>query len=203
MASQLAGFLDVPVPEYAIIEVNDTIVDGITDTSVISLVRKSLGKNFGSRYLSGGFVTWPKGKSIPMQFREVGIEILAFDALIQNPDRRPDKPNILENGAEIYIIDHELGFSFLNAILKPEPWEISKLTFMREHLFYKYFKGKNFNLDRFVGAIDSLSEDSVKKMCKNIPDEWGDDFLDPIRTHILEVKSHSNEFADEVRRLLT
>ncbi len=49
--------------------------------------------------------------------------IFAFDALIQNPDRRYSNQNLLTRGNNIFVYDHELAFSFLEAILPlRHPW---------------------------------------------------------------------------------
>ncbi len=68
-------------------------------------LRRSLGRNFGSRYLSGGYVTWPKGRLVPPALRPVASEIIAFDAFIQNPDRTADRPNLMKRTQ--YFVDEE------------------------------------------------------------------------------------------------
>ena len=40
--------------------------------------------------------------------------------MIQNPDRRQDKPNLLRKGDELAIFDHEMAFSFLYALAPDE-----------------------------------------------------------------------------------
>jgi hypothetical protein len=53
------------------------------------------------------------------------VNIFAFDALIQNPDRRSANPNLFTQGDNIYVYDHETSFSFLVAVVKSaEPWNL-------------------------------------------------------------------------------
>ncbi|MBI5739387.1 MAG: hypothetical protein HZA16_01590 [Nitrospirae bacterium] len=202
MASQLAVFLDIPTPEPAIIEIDPAIAEIIRDQELAATIRKSAGLNFGSKFVTGGYKTWPVGEAIPLSLRQTACEIFAFDALIQNPDRHQNKPNILWKGDELYIIDHEMAFSFLYAIVLSKPWQVSEELFLRNHLFYQQLKGKETNLDRFAGALEALSNKGVNDMILNIPGEWNNGRIPKLKDHINEVIHHINDFIDEVRRVL-
>jgi hypothetical protein len=158
--------------------------------------------NFGSKVITGGFDTWPIGKAVPFNLKQLAAEIFAFDAFIQNPDRG-DRPNILWKGDELYIIDHEMGFSFILEILPlSKPWQITSLGFMKNHLFYGSLKGQELNLDRFRGALELLSDNVMAGITENVPIEWRNNNIKKIETHINEITHHINDFVDEVRRLL-
>jgi len=203
IASQLALFLDIPTPEPAIIRVDPAITEVIGDTELAAKITESAGLNFGSKFLTGGFKTWPIGEAIPLSLKQLACEIFAFDALIQNPDRKADKPNILWKGEELYIIDHETGFSFVYALPSTnKPWQLTQLDFLKKHLFYQNLKGQKINLDRFAGALEALSTQKLDSMISNIPDEWKNANVSKIDEHINEVRNNLNEFIDEVRRAL-
>lgn len=203
IASQLANVLDIPAPEAAIINLDPLLADVIPDTELSLKIKGSAGSNFGSKVITGGFDTWPVGKSIPPSLKTLAVEIFAFDALIQNPDRRVDKPNILWKGDELYIIDHEMGFSFIYEILPlSDPWQITTLGFMKNHLFYGGLKGQPINLDRFGGALELLSDTVMAKITANVPEEWQNNNIQKIENHINEITHHINDFVDEVRRIL-
>ncbi|MBI4825826.1 MAG: hypothetical protein HY807_05320 [Nitrospirae bacterium] len=85
MASQLAGFLNIPTPEPAIIIVNPELADIIKDPQLESDIRSSSGHNFGSKVITGGLFTWPIGEAIPQSLKQVASEVFAFDAMIQMP----------------------------------------------------------------------------------------------------------------------
>ncbi len=73
-----------------------------------------------------GFATWPVDHSIPAAMWQTAVDIFAFDALIQNPDRRYSNPNLFTKGDRVYIYDHEMAFSSLLDVLPtPEPWLLS------------------------------------------------------------------------------
>jgi hypothetical protein len=203
IASQLAIFLDIPTPEPAIINLDPSLADIISDPVLSQKIRDSAGANFGSKYISPGFETWPVGKSIPSSLKQLALEIFAFDALIQNPDRRIDKPNILWKKDELYILDHELGFSFIfNVLPSGQPWQISNLEFIQKHLFYLPLKAQPVDLDRFIGAMEGLKDEKLDSIIQNIPNAWHNIHASKIRNHLSEVSRHINEFVDEIRRVL-
>lgn len=125
IASLLADELSLARPSPAVVDIEPNIADILSakDSDVAAIIKKSGGLNFGSRVLSGGYGTWPVNKSIASSLAQLAAEIFTFDALVQNPDRRTNNPNLLWKGSEIYIIDHELAFSFLFQIGNPgQPW---------------------------------------------------------------------------------
>ncbi len=198
LASQVADFLDIPVPEPAIIEIDPELASIIDDPQLADNIRNSAGDNFGSKLITGGFKTWPIGEAIPLSLRQLACEIFAFDALIQNLDRKPENPNILWRGDELYILDHETSFSFVYPIIGQE----ATMDFLRGHLFYQSLKAEAINLDRFAGALETLSEERLNNLIANIPKEWNNEHMTKISNHINGITNHVNEFIDEVRRVL-
>ena len=199
LGSLLADFFDMPSPKPAIINIDPTLAETIPNKRV----RESAGENFGSKLVTGGYSTWPNDEAIPANLKTLAAEIFAFDALIQYPDRRVKKPNVLWKGDELLIIDHEMAFSFILDIMpQSEPWEISKLKFISEHLFYRQLKGQDLNFDRFAGALESMTEEKIKTITGTVPDSWQTEILTKIENHILEIVRHQDDFIDEIRRVL-
>lgn len=103
IASCLAQFLGLPVPKPAIISVDPEIANIIPDPLIAESIRRSGGLNFGTQNISGGFVTWPVGKSIPNSLHQLALETFVFDMLIQNPDGRINKPNLLWKEDQVFF----------------------------------------------------------------------------------------------------
>lgn len=203
IASQLAMLLGIPTPEPAIIKIDMALADAVNDTELATKIRDSVGLNFGSNFLAGGYETWPIGMAIPATLRQLAGEIFAFDSLIQNPDRKVERPNLLWKGEEIYIFDHEMGFSFIFDILSPtSPWQITGLKFLSDHVFYRGLKGQTLNLDRLVGAMEGITETQLNELFANIPRGWNSPHIGKIKKHLNEITNHVNDFIDEVRRVL-
>lgn len=204
VASLLANELGLARPTPAVVDIDPSIADLLTrkDADVAAIIKKSAGLNFASRVLSGGYVTWPVGKSIPSSLTQLAAEIFTFDALIQNPDRRRTNPNLLWKGSEIFIIDHELAFSFLYQIGgSARPWELSGHAgdFLYDHVFSKDLKGKTIDLSRLQRALEGVDDMTLNAMFDQIPIEWNNDTLSRIREHMSEVRNHSAEFIEQVK----
>jgi hypothetical protein len=90
-------------------------------------------------------------------------DIFAFDLIIQNPDRRKDKPNLLRKGDELFIIDHEMAFSFLYALTPDEyPWLGKGMNYVKEHIFYSGLKGRALSWDRLQGALEAIDDSRLE-----------------------------------------
>ena len=109
-------------------------------------VRKSVGLNFGCELLTG-VSTWLVGRTIPEAMWESAVHVFAFDALIQNPDRRYDNPNLLTRADDMFVYDHEAAFSFLLDVRPSStPWMLDREAYLREHVFFKRLRSKPIDL---------------------------------------------------------
>ena len=116
VGSLLAQQLGIRVPRPAVVDISPDLAPGIVQHDVRTSVENSAGLNFGSKFLNGGYFAWQPRRKIPINMLGQAFETFAFDALIENPDRSNDNPNILENGEHMVLLDHELAFSFLRVI---------------------------------------------------------------------------------------
>jgi len=202
IASQVAMILGIPTPEPAIIEIEPIMAEIIPDQEIATMIKGSAGPNFGSKVLTGGYGTWPVGMAIPTTLMQPAADIFCFDALIQNPDRLPNNPNILLQGDEFYVIDHELSFSFIFLIAPEEkPCQVSQLQFLKDHLFYRQLTGAHVSFERFAGAMKALSE-RIPDILSDVPGEWKNANIEKIEDHFDKTLAHVDEFIDEVRRIL-
>ena len=204
VASLLADELGLARPAPAIVDIDPNIGNLLSskDSDVSAIIKKSGGLNFGSRALSGGYGTWPVNKSIASSLTQLAAEIFTFDALIQNPDRRTNNPNLLWKGSEIYIFDHELAFSFLYQIgTAGRPWELSDSSgdFLNSHIFSKDLKGKKIDLSRLQGALEGIDDMTLDDLFDQLPIEWKNDNLSRMKDYLKDVRNHSAEFIDKVK----
>jgi hypothetical protein len=132
----------------------------------------------------------------------LACEVFAFDALVQNPDRKVNNPNLLWKGEEIFLIDHELTFSFLYHIGPPtEPWRLEGTAgdFLNDHVFYRELKGQEIDLDRFQGALEAISDEDLVEAFDQIPRAWENDNVSRISSHLMSVRDHAAEFVKQVK----
>jgi hypothetical protein len=186
VCSLLADDLGLPTPKPSLIEVDEEFHRGIHDPRLAKIVEQSAGLNFGGAFLSG-HNTWPRDKSLPLHLQQVGLETFAFDVLVDNPDRRQAKPNILWSGDELALCDHEQAFSFVRGVLFWKPaWAGGELKHFREHIFFNQLKRMAVNLNRFNGALEALSDERLAEYADAIPEVWknGNDATDKILDYI-------------------
>jgi hypothetical protein len=206
MAAQLASDLDLPVPQSSLLEVTAEFAATIPKPEIAAAFQKSLGWNFGSRHIGPGFATWPQGRLPSAELRTLAAEIFAFDALIQNPDRRAGNPNCLTKGSALVIIDHELAFDFIGGgILFWKPiWEGGDLGFLRKHVFYETLRKTPVDFNRLGGAIEALTADHLKSYAESVPAEWpkGADAAGKILDYLLPMKTNITKALDAIAAFL-
>ena len=168
---------------------------------MLDVVRGSIGLNFGSQFLVN-LTTWPVDKTVSGPLQLAAMKIYAFDALIQNPDRRFANPNLGSRGEDIFIFDHESAFSFLIGIFPSRtPWKLGMERYLDEHVFARVLKNVAFPAD-FLRRLIDLSEAVTRYFSEQIPTEWRSDDLPKIETHLVLMREHAAEFAEEVTRRL-
>ena len=207
ITAMLAADLGLPVPEPFLVQLDQKFIETWCDTEVHELAKKSVQVGFGSKKLPYGFTTWPVDKAIPPHLRTTATEILAFDVLTLNDDRRPENPNCLCDGKSFAIIDHELCFITEGVIGRKPPWEPGALEYMvrpRAHLFSDMLRGRDVNLDRFAGAWEGITDARLAEYRAALSPEWANDHGVAEKTlgYIAQVRDNIQAAVAEIRRVL-
>ena len=204
VASRLAKHFGILVPEAAVVEVTTDFAQLLSDSlpALVPAIKASVGPNFGTRVISP-MSTWFVGRVIPEAMFADAAKIFAFDALIQNVDRRTEKPNLFTQGDNLYVYDHENSFSFLFALgVDSKPWILERDTYLDNHPFYSRLKSKKLDLDDFKERLTGLTDNALLKIRREIPDEWIHEYLNRIESHLTEAREHADEFVEQVTRRL-
>ena len=203
LAAQLALRLGIPTPQPVLIELGDALADGLTDPVIADRVRASKGLNFGTKFLAPGYVTWRVNDAIPVALRQVATEILAFDAVIDNADRRRAKPNLLWKDDELYIFDHELAFAFTRVLgAVPLPFTEESLRFLRDHPLYHGLRKQTVDLRRFTGELESLQDDELDDLLRGVPPEFGTLYLERIQQWLVSARDRAQSLAVAIGSIL-
>jgi hypothetical protein len=204
-ASILASELGISRPSPAIIFLSEDfieIVAGIVPDKR-AILQRSIGWNFGTELMKD-IATWPVDAKIPASMIDMAADIFAFDALIQNPDRMFNNPNLVTQGDTIRIFDHECAFSFWNSIPRSSrAWDLSHGDYLEKHALRAGLRQANVNWSNVIGKIGSLTPSIFVQIRQSLPQDWNADILDEIEAHVMSVTSHLAEFELEIRRRIT
>jgi hypothetical protein len=203
VASRLAYHFGLVSPEPALIAIERDLADLVAGMlpTYAAVIKGSIGLNFGTRVLTG-VSTWPVDKSLAAAMLQGASDIFAFDALVQNPDRRYSNPNLFAKGDSLIIFDHETAFSFLLALSPSVPWNLDGQQYLLEHVFFRTLKSKAIDLTSFTNSLAGLTDDVLTEFLTDMPSEWIDDSLPKIKEHLSAIRGHIAEFAEAIRRFL-
>lgn len=126
----LAADLGLPVPACYCVHLEPEFMAALESTRAaeVAALAAAVPVGFGSAKLPPGFSNWMRDRNIPRAMLQSGAEIYAFDLLIQNPDRRPDNPNLQSRGEQFAIFDHELALVTQGVLFWNPPWTSGSLT---------------------------------------------------------------------------
>lgn len=205
LAAFIATQMEIRVVTPAIVNISQDFVDLLKGNDTWQYASKSLGLNYSSEYLKKYSTILP---SQELNNSQLGYAqtIFAFDVALQNPDRTVEKPNMLTDGTEIVIYDHELAFSFvLDIFANPKPWEIreSDLEWINKHCLLLKIKGKEFDFREFSQRFDNLDENFWKTAKNLIPNQWLSNQFNRIKHHFSEICKNKKAFIIELKKLMS
>ena len=208
IGAMLAADLDLPVPEPVLVDFDDNFVATLpaSEAALTSRLLRSSHVAFGSAKLPAGYSLLPAGKNIPAAVRQQAAEIFAFDCLIQNPDRRPENPNLLFDGRSFAIFDHELAFMTTGIIGWRPPWQTGALQNIGSatHTLFNGLSGRRYDFARLLGAWQTVSDIRLVEYRNALPTEWnaGGDAVDEALALIASVRNNIEPAMAEVVRVL-
>lgn len=202
-APLLAKDLGVITPEPALVSLSQAVIDQAHNQLRPYGLTPSPGTCAGSHYCRPGFTEVTADTYLPATSREQAARLYAFDMLIQNPDRRRDKPNCGLFNGNLIAFDHETAFSFVLSIgTTNEAWEVTKYGFAHHHLFYKDFRRIKPDFRPFIDDLKKLTQKQLDEMLDEIPVEWRAND-DKICRHITGIISMADKFHLELIGSLT
>jgi hypothetical protein len=179
----------------------------ISDAGVRDILGKSNPVAFGSTAAGVGWKPWSAEDSITSARRQSALEILAFDAFIENPDRKPSNPNLLVKGDEFRIIDHELALRTIAVFPRPQPWQVGYLNLLTQpdaHVFYGRIKTADVSLDAVRAAWVTLTDDCLADFEASLPTEWNEatQMVTASLSHVRMVRDRIDDCLTEIGRIL-
>ncbi len=197
--------LDFPVIQPAIVEITPEFVETLRGNYSWQPASKSLGYNFGSLNLTDHktlIINQPLNNHQLLDAQNA----FAFDMFIQNSDRTINKPNVLTNGNDIVILDHEIAFGFIFAPFSPSKiWEMNEdgRDWIRNHCLLPLIKGKDYNYDEFSQKMDNLNVEFWAKVASLIPAEWITEQFHSIQATLTTIIKEKDQFILELKKIMS
>jgi hypothetical protein len=211
MAAFIAMEMDLPVTLPVLVNVSSEFIDLLVGEEEYQIAKQSIGYNFGTRYIEK-YQAFAINQALPNTLLDAAWEIFAFDALIQNADRSheaPRKPNILTNGKELLIFDHEVAFGFIFEFSfnrNKEPWVIREQDKpgLEKHCLYRSLKGNEFDEQNLLYKFARLDDAFWSRCWTLLPADWRNkEQFETIRSFVSQIVSNKNVFIKNLQIVLS
>lgn len=206
LAAFVAMEMELAVGKPVSVEIDAAFVESQRGMDWYQRLSRSLGENFGSLFIQGQLVN-PKTMQIARKDQPQAADIIAFDTMVQNSDRVNIKPNLIVDGKDMHLIDHELSFGF-SVMLFPsaQPWVLSEndIRIMRNHLLYSKVKSKHFDVVAFEEKMKRMNEAFWEKAWTELPEAWkNEEQFGKIKDTMLAIRANRNTFVNQVSQTLS
>lgn len=208
VAACLAGDLELPIPEPMLVVIPTEWIAIVPDEERRKRVQASSRIAFGSRLVTGGYSVWTPDTRLTQAMIDTAAGVFAFDAIIQNPDRRTKNPNCLVRGENIRIFDHELAFGHRLVLKWQSPWAKGGLNWIEtkgRHIFRPELRRSPIDYDAIKASWIAITNDRLAAYERSIPSEWGP-AADRVKTAvglIREARANVDACIAEIRRVLS
>lgn len=210
IVAMLASDLGLPIAEPFLVQLDEEFIATVGDPVVRQNMSLSCPIAFGSR-LHTGFAAWPTDQKVPTKLTQVAADILIFDEIIENWDRRPTNPNCMYADDQLLIIDHELAFQRL--LFWKEPWHeegLKELDVGGHHIFAgPYFETPPTNFARFISAWEAITDERFDAYKTALPQSWVYDeahiepHIDKILSYLKQAKANIRTITANALKVLT
>lgn len=202
----IAHQLELHVIEPAIVNISTEFIETLVGAQGWRNAANSVGLNFGCRYVPG-YMEFVRNQKLTDSQAATAENIFALDLFLANPDRRIDKPNMLTNGQNILILDHELAFSFVMDLpftRNKTPWLLrpSDREWVENHYFYPYLRRTQIDFSAFIEKFSMLDEQFWTQLKQLLPPEWLNEQVDIIQDYLVSIVSHRAEFSAQLTQVL-
>ena len=176
LAGELARTIGLTVPDLVGIEIDPALGDAEPDEEIHDLVGKSGGLNFGMDFLPGALTFNPAAATA----REVidpdfAADVVWLDALVTNPDRSAQNPNLLIWHGRPWLIDHGAALYIHHTWRDPDEHARRPFERIAQHVLLPYADSIAAADARLAPRID---EATLTDIVAALPDAWLPD--DPV-----------------------
>lgn len=170
LAGELARAIGLPVPDLVAVEVDPALGDAEPDEEIHDLVEASAGLNLGMDFLPGALTFNPAAPTA----RDVidpafAADLVWLDALVTNPDRSAQNPNLLVWHGRPWLIDHGAALYIHHTWRDPDEHARRPFERIRDHVLLPYAGSIEAADGRHAARIDRAL---LSGLVEALPDAW-------------------------------
>jgi hypothetical protein len=170
LAGELGRAIGLAVPDLVGVEVDPTLGDAEPDEEIHDLVNASGGLNLGMDFLPGALAFNPAAatarEAIDPTF---AADLVWFDALVTNPDRTAQNPNLLVWRARPWLIDHGAALYIHHTWRDPDEHARRPFERIADHVVLPYAGSIAAADERLADRIDRAL---LTGLVEALPDLW-------------------------------
>lgn len=158
----------LPVPEPALIELDDCFGRTERDPEIQDILKASVGVNAGLAYLDGAFNFNPVSGA-EFVSPELAADIVWLDALTTNIDRTVRNPNLMVHDRKLWLIDHGAAMYFHHDWASVDEARIANpFPMIKQHVLLPLAGSIEAADERLAGK---LGDAEIQSIVGAVPDE--------------------------------
>jgi hypothetical protein len=167
IVGRLAQSLGLPVPDLALIELDEAIARSERHDEIVDLLRASVGNNFAMAFLSGA-IAFDPGAQVQVD-AELATRIVLFDAFVTNVDRTARNPNLLWSAQRLWLIDHGAALHWHHDWDGTTAGADRAFPLVRDHVLLPRAERL---AERGAELLARLDDDVLRSAVAAVPDAW-------------------------------
>ena len=176
LAGELARTVGLTVPDLVGVEIDPALGDAEPDEEIHDLVGKSGGLNFGMDFLPGALTFNPAAATArDVIDPDFAADVVWLDALVTNPDRSAQNPNLLIWHGRPWLIDHGAALYIHHTWRDPDEHARRPFERIAQHILLPYADSIETADARLASRVD---EPTLTDLVAALPDAWLPD--DPV-----------------------
>jgi HipA-like protein len=170
LAGELARTIGLPVPDLVGVEIDPALGDAEPDEEIHDLVGASGGLNLGMDFLPGALAFNPAAATARAVIDpDFAADVVWLDALVTNPDRSVQNPNLLVWHGRPWLIDHGAALYVHHTWRDPDEHARRPFERIRDHVLLPYADSIEAADSRHAGEIDGAL---LARLVEAIPNVW-------------------------------
>ena len=170
LAGELARTIGLPVPDLVGVEIDPSLGDAEPDEEIHDLVGASGGLNLGMDFLPGALTFNPAAATAREVIDpEFAADVVWLDALVTNPDRSAQNPNLLVWHGRPWLIDHGAALYIHHTWRDPDEHARRPFERIGQHVLLPYAGSIEAADVRDAARID---EAALTDLVAALPDAW-------------------------------